>query len=185
MPIQTLLVVHKFDRIASLGPEELRVIARALRCLCHRNGVSLSYTSIHSKEVLHKTYRNRLSHHLMGSEKKQSPQFNHIELVQVPVGTDSFAQIGEAGSQQQQENRNNSTNDLSADELLHGWQTLFETYFPIQAADAELAVNLDELKLLSEPTIDQLVQQKEEELKKKKREIDLQRKMAAADVKKR
>ena len=135
-------------------------------------------------------------------EKRAAAQLNHIELVSVPVGADSFAQIGSA----------DGSSDEGSVAVVEGWRKLCAQYFPRKPTDAEVVVNLDELKLSAEPQIDHLVAQREsdnrtrtvkislavtdpvlifsvlylftlssEELKKKKRDLDLQRKMQAAD----
>jgi hypothetical protein len=171
-------------------------------------------------------FRTRLSHHLLGAEKKLPPQLNHLEPIVVSAGGDSFAQIGSA---QGGDGEGGDGGSASSVALVEGWQKLYGTYFPVKASDAEVVVNLEELKLLPEPQIDQLVQAKEsdththnshpthssllvpaapasvavllnpstdvhvsvtvgcaavlcsEELKKKKRDLDLQRKVQQAD----
>lgn len=96
-------------------------------------------------------FRTRISHHLLGVEKRAAAQLNHIELVSVPVGADSFAQIGSA----------DGSSDEGSVAVVEGWRKLCSQYFPRKSTDAEVVVNLDELKLSAEPLIDQLVAQRE------------------------
>ena len=137
---------------------------------------------------------------------------NHLEPIVVSAGGDSFAQIGSAQDGDKEGGEGGSGSSVA---LVEGWQKLYGTYFPVKASDAEVVVNLDDLKLLPEPQIDALIQAKEsastphttcraesrgptaccllmllrsvpcalcsEELKKKKRDLDLQRKVQQAD----
>ena len=84
-------------------------------------------------------------------EKRGAAQLNHIELVSVPVGADSFAQIGSA----------DGTTDEGSVAVVEGWRKLCAQYFQRKPTDAEVVVNLDELKLSAEPQIDQLVAHRE------------------------
>ena len=123
-------------------------------------------------------FRNRLSHHVLGVEKKLPAQLNHLEPVVVSAGGDSFAQIGSA---QGGDGEAGDASSQSSVALVEGWQALYSSYFPARPSDQEVVVNLDELKLLPEPQIDALVQSTDDELRKRKRELDLQRKMQNAD----
>lgn len=69
----------------------------------------------------------------------------------VAVGADSFAQIGSA----------DGSTDEGSVAVVEGWKKLCAQFFPRKPTDAEVVVNLDELKLTAEPQIDQLVAQKE------------------------
>ena len=103
--------------------------------------------------ILCPQFRPRISHHLLGVEKRAAAQLNHLDLVSVPVGADSFAQIGGADG--------DGGGDDGSVALVDGWRRLCAQYFPRKATDAEVVVNLDELKLSAEPQLDQLVAQRE------------------------
>jgi hypothetical protein len=109
-------------------------------------------------------------------EKKIPAALNHLELVHVPVGSDSFSLIGQA------EGEAADGEAVSALSLLEGWTQLYRRYFPVQPSDAEQVVDLNEVKLAAEAQVDSAVAVKDEELKRRKRELDLQRKMQLADA---
>ena len=164
------------------------MLTRTLRAIAHHNGCSLMFTSTQHKEHLNKVvshtrhqaraapaaarphapspphsastpavdcaqFRTRVSHHLLGVDKRAAAQLNHLELVSVPVGADSFAQIGGADG--------DGGGDDGSVALVEGWRRLCAQYFPRKPTDAEVVVNLDELKLSAEPQLDQLVAQRE------------------------
>jgi hypothetical protein len=117
----------------------------------------------------------------MGSEKKPTPQLSHLGLLAIPQGGDSYALIGHPNDQSSTQSNNKTA--IQPDKLQEEWQSLFTEYFPFKASERELAVNLADLALSPEPAIDKWVEQKTDELKKRQRELDLARKIAAQDSK--
>ena len=89
-------------------------------------------------------------------ERKLPPQLNHLEAIVVSAGGDSFAQIGSAKSGDGE----GGGAELSG-ALVDGWVAMYADYFPVKASDAEAVVNLDDLQLLPEPSIDAAVHAKE------------------------
>jgi hypothetical protein len=126
----------------------------------HTHGAPLTLLSV-SPRLPSSQFRTRISHHLLGVEKKIPPQLNHLELVSAPVGSDSFAQIGQAEGGGREEGGDTNLSSVSSVAVVDGWVALCATYFPVKPSDAEVVVNLDEVKLLPEPQVDQLVMQKE------------------------
>lgn len=101
-----------------------------------------------------------------------------MDLLAVPVGGDSYAQIGPASG-----SGSESASIGSPDRFIEDWTRQFNEYFPPQTRDRELAVNLEEMQLTAEPSIDRYVATKTEELRRRQRELELQLRLQAAERK--
>ncbi len=102
-PIPVLVAADKLDLIQStLEPQSLRILCRTLRAIAHSYGASLLYTSRAHRGTLLKSFRARVTSHVMSSglNSKSKPPAANIDhttsLIQIQAGQDSFASIGEA-----------------------------------------------------------------------------------------
>jgi len=177
LPIPVLVCAHKFDQIKQAEPEALRVLSRALRAVTHANGASLLYTSSKYKDTLMKTYRSRISSHLLGSEtskRSTTASFDHVGgSMMVMAGQDSFSAIGEPPGGMGSGARN----------IVDAWAQVLPKYFEDtgETKDALLGEDTQQQQLPPETTVDNLLAQREEDLKQLQRELDLRRKLLASD----
>ena len=74
----------------------------------------------------------------------------------VSAGGDSFAQIGSSKGGDAE-----AAEGESSVALVDGWKAMCAECFPSRLSDAETVVNLEELQLLPEPTLDVAVHSKE------------------------
>lgn len=167
--VPILIVANKFDLFMDSETELLKVMARTLRAIAHSNGASLLYMSKRHK-ALHQLYRSRISRHVLSRAASKTVQLEHSKPLSVPVGCDSFEDIGLPAEAS------------SAQSPVQAWCAAFAKYFPANESDKEHADNLPELQLASEPQVDQMLAQKDEELKQIKRKMQLKRRMKQADT---
>jgi len=95
-----LVCLNKVDVLRAHDPEQLRVLSRSLRAICHSAGCSLLYTSRDDKNSLN-ILRSRLNRHVLNkefsaAEKQKSLCEDHQKGLYVFAGTDSFDKIGSA-----------------------------------------------------------------------------------------
>jgi len=166
MPMQVTVVASKFDLIKDKEIELLKIIARTLRAVCHANGVSLMYQTKRIKNLV-AAFGTRLSRHVLDKEQSKTPQFEHSKPIIAPAGVDSFAQMGDVPG--------------GASNPVAGFTALFRQHFPkpnkTDVDDEEDEAALAELQLAPEPQIDSVLAQKEEELKRRHRAAELDRKL--------
>lgn len=174
LPVPVLLCLHKFDSIKALEPESLRVLTRAVRAVAHAHGCALLCTSRAHRDTLLKLYRARVSEHLVNREGRKAPPpaFDHTQHISVAAGQDSWAQIGDAPS----------GGGSQAKTPLAAWSAAFARTFPPSADDredeAEVTATVD---LDAEKQIDASLAQREDDLKRLQRELDLRRKLNAKE----
>ena len=173
IPIPVLICAHKYDTVLkTLEPESLRILSRGLRAAAHTYGASLMYTSIAHRDTLLKAYRSRIGEHPNGREGKKpsQPSFDHTQHISVQGGQDNWQQIGEppggAGGK----------NPLAA------WSSAFTRSFEPVTIDPIEDGQLDALQLEPEKSIDASLAQREEDLKRLHRELDLRRKLNAKET---
>jgi len=167
-PVPILIVAHKFDMFKDQESELLKVMSRTLRAIAHTNGASLLFTSKRHKPLM-AAFRSRISRHVLNRPPSKTVQLDHTKPVCVPSGCDSFAQIGLP------------SDASSAQSPVQAWCTAFSKYFPLNDADREQNLTLDDLKLAPEPAVDQMLSQKDEDLKQIKRKMALKRRMKQVD----
>ena len=180
LPIPVLICVHKFDSIKSLEPEGLRVLSRAVRAVAHASGASLLYTSRAHRDTLLKNYRARVTAHVMANvQAATKPNFDHTQFIATHAGQDSFASIGDAPGAAPSGKANATP--------LAGWVAAFNKYFDAGSdkdkdKDREEGLALEELVLEPEKTVDAALAQRQEDLKRMQRELDLRRKLNAKET---
>lgn len=165
--LPVLIVANKFDKFKDNEPAKLGVMAKTLRAIAHSNGCSLLYTSKRHKSLI-QTFRSRISRHVLNRPPSKTVQFDHTKPLSVPGGADSFKDIGPA---------EDSNNVCSA----QAWIKTFAKYYPVNNKDRELIVAVDALKLDAEPVVDQMLAQKDEDLKQLRRRLQLKRRMKQND----
>lgn len=113
--ISIIIAATKWDTFRdSIDPEGQKVIARTLRCIAHSNSCHLVYlgglhpgglsstTGSADKQQSQQLLGNfsRLLNHLMfvGIDRKMplklAPQFDHLQAISIPAGSDRFRDIG-------------------------------------------------------------------------------------------
>lgn len=167
--IPVLIVANKYDYIKDENAEKLKVIAKSLRVLAHSQGCGLLYASKSHKPLL-QTFRSRISRHVLNRPPSKTVQTDYTKPLSVPAGCDTFEDIGmppeSSGSQAP----------------VMAWTEYFKKIFPLKNEDKEETILLDDVTLASEPVIDQMRAQKDEDLKQLKRKLQLKRRMKQVDV---
>lgn len=166
--VPILIVAHKFDMFKDMESELLKVMGRTLRCIAHSNGASILYTGNKDKASM-SGFRSRVSRHVLNRPPSKTVQLDHTKPLSVPAGSDSFAQIGLPAEAS------------AAQSPVQAWCSAFSKYFPLKANDKEQELTLEDLKLAPEAAVDQLLAQKDEDLKQIKRQMHLKRRMKQAD----
>ncbi|KAJ8603370.1 hypothetical protein CTAYLR_004265 [Chrysophaeum taylorii] len=92
-----LIIANKWDLFKNEDAARKKVVGQALRYLAHSHGATLAYASARDKPMQTK-FRTLLGYALfLKSDPKTPPSTDHEAPVYVPVGSDTFAAIAEAG----------------------------------------------------------------------------------------
>lgn len=162
-----IVVPCKFDLFKDKDTEVLKVTSKALRSLAHINGASLLYFMSGNKPVV-QALRARITRHIQGKSSGKSVLSDHNKPINITAGADSFSSIGDPPGG-------------SSSSPLQAWAKVFIQLFPPKAEDDD-EVKIDNLDLKPEPSVDAMVAQKEDELKRLVRESQFQRRMKQADT---
>jgi dynein light intermediate chain 2 len=183
MPVQTILVLNKIDALSSLNNEQRFVIARTLRWFAAKNGCSLYYTSAATtsaisygdisgtalRETTLRTLRSRISHFLMGSDKRLTMlQTDHANPLIIPAGVDTFQSIGappKAGTAS-----------------WASWYKLYTATFPSTEGKEVDKEDYPKFDLSAEPLVDNILGQMNEELQRVQREVETNIKVALSGI---
>ncbi|KAL7890231.1 hypothetical protein AOLI_G00024890 [Acnodon oligacanthus] len=163
-PVPLLLIGSKFDVFQDFESEKRKVICKTLRFLAHYYGASLIFTSSKSETMMSKA-RSFVSHLAFGTEKGKSMSTDPSKPLIIPAGMDSLSQIGSPPT------IDVDIGTLHARNPLDLWKKVFERVFP-----PERTTEHKELKdpakdpQYSEPLIDSMRAQKDQELEQYKRE---------------
>eukprot|EP00455_Lapot_gusevi_P037270 TRINITY_DN4162_c0_g1_i1.p1 TRINITY_DN4162_c0_g1~~TRINITY_DN4162_c0_g1_i1.p1 ORF type:complete len:393 (+),score=75.63 TRINITY_DN4162_c0_g1_i1:54-1232(+) len=173
-PVPLWFVCTKYDVLKNKDAEQLKVMAKTLRCIAHANGASLMYTSTKTKTTI-QAFRIRLKAMLMQQAWPKGLVTEHTKELLIQAGADSFEKVGEPPAQYG-----------SARNLLAGWVNAFSASFHKEEEDEDDEVDFNQpLTLTPEPVIDNAVAQKNEELKRIRRESALKQRMDADNERKR
>mmetsp|Transcript_41031 Transcript_41031/g.80482 ORF Transcript_41031/g.80482 Transcript_41031/m.80482 type:complete len:449 (-) Transcript_41031:42-1388(-) len=166
LEVPVMIVAHKYDTFKDQEPELLKTMSKALRSIAHANGASLLYTSKMDKQLIH-SFRSRISRHVLGRAPSKVLQGDYTKAISVPAGSDTFSNIGAApdgrGGQVQ------------------AWIETHRKYFPPNDQDKEATLAVKDVVLNAEPLVDQMLAQKDEDLKQVRRKLQLKRRMKQAD----
>ncbi|XP_017546061.1 cytoplasmic dynein 2 light intermediate chain 1 isoform X1 [Pygocentrus nattereri] len=163
-PVPLLLIGSKFDIFQDFESEKRKVICKTLRFLAHYYGASMIFSSSKSETMMSKA-RSFVSHLAFGTEKGKSMSTDPSKPLIIPAGMDSLSQIGSPPT------IDVDIGTLHARNPLDLWKKVFERVFP-----PERTTEHKELKdpakdpQYSEPLIDCMRAQKDEELEQYKRE---------------
>ncbi|XP_073691186.1 cytoplasmic dynein 2 light intermediate chain 1 [Garra rufa] len=163
-PVPLLIVGSKFDIFQDFDSEKRKVICKTLRFLAHFYGASLMFTSSKSEATMSKsrTFVNQLA---FGTERPKSVSTDTSKPLAIPAGFDSFSQIGPPVTSDV------DIGTLHAKNPLDLWKKVFERVFPPENTRERKELK-DPAKdpQYSEPLIDSIRAQKDQELEQYKRE---------------
>ncbi|XP_042624735.1 cytoplasmic dynein 2 light intermediate chain 1 isoform X3 [Cyprinus carpio] len=163
-PVPLLIVGSKFDIFQDFDSEKRKVICKTLRFIAHFYGASLIFTSSKLEATMSKS-RSFVNQLAFGTERPKSISTDPSKPLAVPAGFDSLSQIGPPVTSDV------DIGTLHAKNPLDLWKKVFERVFPPE--------NIKERKELkdpakdpqySEPLIDSIRAQKDQELEQYKRE---------------
>ncbi|KAL2083375.1 hypothetical protein ACEWY4_021148 [Coilia grayii] len=163
-PVPLLLIGSKFDIFQDFESEKRKVICKTLRFLAHYYGASLIFTSSKSEGTMSKT-KSFVSHLAFGTDRGKSMSTDPSKPLVVPAGMDSLSQIGSPPT------TDIDIGSLHARNPLDLWKKVFERVFPPEST-AERKQLKDPAKdpQYSEPLIDSMRAQKDQELDQYKRD---------------
>ncbi|XP_036429734.1 cytoplasmic dynein 2 light intermediate chain 1 [Colossoma macropomum] len=163
-PMPLLLIGSKFDIFQDFESEKRKVICKTLRFLAHYYGASLIFTSSKSETMMSKA-RSFVSHLAFGTEKGKSMSADPSKPLIIPAGMDSLSQIGSPPT------IDVDIGTLHARNPLDLWKKVFERVFPPESTTEHKELK-DPAKdpQYSEPLIDSMRAQKDQELEQYKRE---------------
>ncbi|XP_051945918.1 cytoplasmic dynein 2 light intermediate chain 1 [Xyrauchen texanus] len=176
-PVSLLIIGSKFDIFQDFDSEKRKVICKTLRFVAHFYGASLIFTSSKSETTVSKA-RSFVNHLAFGTERPKSISTDPSKPLVIPAGLDSLSQIGPPVTSDV------DIGTLHAKNPLDLWKKVFERAFPPE--------NIKERKELkdpaknpqySEPLIDSMRAQKDQELEQYKREQAKSWKNVALDPK--
>ncbi|XP_037637594.1 cytoplasmic dynein 2 light intermediate chain 1 isoform X2 [Sebastes umbrosus] len=162
-PVPLLIIGSKYDIFQEFDSDKKKVVSKTLRFVAHYYAASLIFTSIKSESLMSKT-KSFFSHLAFGLDRGKNVSCDSTKPLIIPAGSDSFSQIGSPPA---------SDVDISS---LHAknpkdlWRKVYERVFP-QENTSEQRELKDPAKdqQYSEPQIDAMRAQKDQELEQYKR----------------
>eukprot|EP00041_Stephanoeca_diplocostata_P016493 m.325271 g.325271 ORF g.325271 m.325271 type:complete len:301 (+) comp20381_c0_seq7:980-1882(+) len=170
VPVPVCIVGLKYDEFRNLEPEEGKTIARTLRFIAHVNGADLHFTS--DKDEGLRSRSKALFHTLAfsgGSGRSKRVTLDHHQPLEVPVGSDSLAQIGVPSLHGGDDTRINARNPVEL------WRVAFEQVFPPRdptESDDNNPPNPTTDRAYVEASVDDMREQKDEELARYRRQSE-------------
>ncbi|KAG7334235.1 hypothetical protein KOW79_002642 [Hemibagrus wyckioides] len=160
-PVPLLMIGSKFDIFQDFESDKRKVICKTLRFLAHYYGASLIFTSSKSETTMSKV-KNFFNHLAFGTERGKYLSTDHSKPLIIPAGMDSLSQIGSVDV---------DLGALHAKTPLELWKKVFERFFPQESTNERKELK-DPAKdpQYSEPLIDAMRAQKDQELEQYKRE---------------
>ncbi|KAL4641190.1 cytoplasmic dynein 2 light intermediate chain 1 [Arapaima gigas] len=161
-PVPLLIIGSKFDIFQDFDSEKRKVISKTLRFLAHYYGASLIFSSTKSESLMAKT-RSFVTHLAFGTERGKSVSIDPSKPLIIPTGMDSFSQIGESPYV--------DVGTFHARNPFDLWKKVFEKFFPPEHTTSDLKKLKDPAKdpQYSEPQIDSMRAQKDQELEQYKK----------------
>lgn len=158
MAVPIVIVGTKYDLIKDNPPSELKLISQALRAIAHYHGASLVYTSRKQRSSLQHV-RQYISRHIMqkAHNKKAAVSDDPNNSIIMPAGRDAFSKIGNPGPEFVR----------PRETVCQAWARQVAHYFPEKPTNStEKSMSVDgNMKLPTEPEIDNLLAEKLERLK--------------------
>ncbi|XP_041644690.1 cytoplasmic dynein 2 light intermediate chain 1 [Cheilinus undulatus] len=162
-PVPLLIIGSKYDLFQEFDSDKKRVINKTLRFIAHFYAASLIFTSIKSESLLSKT-KGFFSHLAFGLDRGKTVSSDPNKPLIIPAGSDSFGQIGSPPTTDM------DINSLHAKNPKDLWRKVFERVFPEENTSEQKELK-DPAKdpRYSEPQIDAMRVQKDQELDQYKR----------------
>ncbi|XP_071393788.1 cytoplasmic dynein 2 light intermediate chain 1 [Centroberyx affinis] len=162
-PVPLLLIGSKYDIFQEFDSEKRKVVSKTLRFVAHYYAASLIFTSIKSESLMLKT-KSFFSHLAFGLDRGKSVSCDSTKPLIIPAGSDSFSQIGSPPT------TNVDIGSLHAKNPKDLWKKVYELVFP-QRYTSEHRELKDPARdpQYSEPQIDAMRAQKDQELEQYKR----------------
>jgi hypothetical protein len=162
-PVPLVIVPCKFESFKDQDPERLKIMARSIRLIAHSSGASVMYFTPSNKTII-SALRARITRHIQQKQAASKAMMSeYTKPVLVTAGADSFQAIGEQANNTQK------------------WGKVFEQAFPLNPQDDD-EEKIDHLDLKAEASVDSMLAQKVEELKRLTRDAEFQRRMKQESI---
>ncbi|XP_061767165.1 cytoplasmic dynein 2 light intermediate chain 1 isoform X1 [Nerophis ophidion] len=162
-PVPLLIVGSKYDRFQEFSSDQKKVVSKTLRFVAHYHAASLIFTSIKSESQMSKT-KSFFSRLAFNVETSKTISCDPSKPLIIPAGADSFSQIGSPPT------TNVDIASLHARNPKDLWKKVFEHIFPPESLSEQKELK-DPAKdpQYSEPQIDAMRAQKDQELEEYKK----------------
>ncbi|KAJ4949595.1 hypothetical protein JOQ06_021105 [Pogonophryne albipinna] len=163
-PVPLLIIGSKYDLFQEFDSDKRKVISKTLRFVAHYYAASLIFTSIKTESLMSKT-KGFFSHMAFGLDRGKTVCCDCTKPLIIPAGSDSFSQIGSPPA------TDVDITSLHAKNPKDLWKKVYELVFP-QESTSEQRELKDPAKdpQYSDPQIDAMRAQKDQELEQYKRE---------------
>ncbi|KAM9726561.1 cytoplasmic dynein 2 light intermediate chain 1 [Menidia menidia] len=168
-PVPLLIIGSKYDLFQELDSDKKKMVNKTLRFIAHYYAASLIFTSIKSESLMSKT-KNLFSHLAFGLDRGKAVSCDPNKPLIIPAGSDSFSQIGSPPTVDV------DITSLHAKNPMDLWKKVYERVFPTEGISSLQSTSKEsELKdpakdpQYSEPQIDAMRAQKDQELEQYKR----------------
>ncbi|XP_030011995.1 cytoplasmic dynein 2 light intermediate chain 1 [Sphaeramia orbicularis] len=164
-PLPLLIIGSKYDIFQEFDSDKKKLISKTLRFISHYYAASLIFTSIKSESLMSKT-KSFVNHLAFGLDKGKTVSTDATKPLIIPAGLDSFSQIGSPPS------TDVDITSLHAKNPKDLWKKVYERVFPPESI-SEQRVLKDPAwdPQYSEPQIDAMRAQKDQELEQYKRNV--------------
>ncbi|XP_037320701.2 cytoplasmic dynein 2 light intermediate chain 1 [Pungitius pungitius] len=162
-PVPLLIIGSKYDIFQELDSDKRKVVCKTLRFVAHYYAASLIFTSIKSESLISKT-KSFFSHLAFDLDRGKTVCCDSTKPLVIPAGSDSFSQIGSPHT------TDVDITSLRAKNPKDLWKKVYERVFP-QENTGEQRELKDPARdpQYSEPQIDAMRAQKDQELDQYKR----------------
>ncbi|XP_054455751.1 cytoplasmic dynein 2 light intermediate chain 1 [Anoplopoma fimbria] len=162
-PVPLLIIGSKYDIFQEFDSDKRKVVCKTLRFVAHYYAASLIFTSIKLESLMSKT-KNFFSNLAFGLDRGKTMSSDSTKPLIIPAGSDSFSQIGSPHT------TDVDISSLHAKNPKDLWKKVYERVFP-QENTSEQRELKDPAKdpQYSEPQIDAMRAQKDQELEQYKR----------------
>ncbi|XP_033835237.2 cytoplasmic dynein 2 light intermediate chain 1 [Periophthalmus magnuspinnatus] len=160
-PVPLLIIGSKYDLFQEFESDKKKLISKTLRFIAHYYAASLIFTSIKSESLMSKT-KVFFSHFAFGVDRGKTVSTESNKPLMIPAGADSFSQIGTPPT--------SDVTSLHAKNPRDLWKKVYESIFPQETISEQRELK-DPAKdpQYSEPQVDTMRAQKDQELEQYKR----------------
>nr|XP_057914049.1 cytoplasmic dynein 2 light intermediate chain 1 isoform X2 [Doryrhamphus excisus] len=162
-PLPLLIIGSKYDLFQELSTDKRKVVCKTLRFLAHYHAASLIFTSIKSESQMSKT-KIFFSHLAFNVDTGKTMSCDSSKPLIIPAGSDSLSQIGSPPT------TDVDITSLHARNPKDLWKKVYEQIFPPESISEQKELK-DPAKdpQYSEPQIDAMRAQKDQELEQYKK----------------